>query len=168
MLPAAHRDGDGEATMAQSDLRDLPVHALLELMASARPDPAAGSAAALSVALAAALLGKTARLSGRHLDDAERLAGQADDLRVRAVRLGQADAEAVTSMVAAARGPGTDAMAVPREIGEVAAEVDRLAAHLGEHGNPRLRADAQAAHHLAEAAARASRAILRSNEKLLP
>jgi methenyltetrahydrofolate cyclohydrolase len=166
--------------MAESDLSGLPVHALLELMASARPDPAAGSAAALSAALAAALVGKAARLSRRHLDDAERLAEQADDLRGRALRLGQADAEAVASMGAkvrpasqddargaAARDSVADAIAVPREIGEVAAEVDRLAALLGEHGNPRLRADAQAAHHLAEAAARSSRAIVRSNEGLL-
>jgi formiminotetrahydrofolate cyclodeaminase len=149
--------------MTEGDLSGLPVHALLEQMASARPDPAAGSAAALSVALAAALVGKSARLSRRRLDDADRLAEQADALRVRALRLGQADAEAVASMVRTGPTEGTDAIAVPQEIGEVAAEVDRLAAHLGEHGNPRLRADAQAAHHLAEAAARTSRAIVRSN-----
>lgn len=166
--------------MAEADLSAQTLHGLLEQMAAERPDPAAGTAAAIAAALAAALVGKAARLSRRHLDDADRLAEQADVLRGRAVRLGEADARAVASMGArarpasqddahgrAARESVSDAIAVPREIGEVAADVDRLAARLGEHGNPRLHADAEAAHHLATAATRTVQAIVRSNEGLL-
>jgi formiminotetrahydrofolate cyclodeaminase len=165
--------------MGERDLADQSLHDLLGLMASARPDPAAGSAAAVAAALGAALVGKAARLSHRHLD-AEGLADQADGLRMRAMELGEADARVVASMGAkvrpashddargsVARGSVSDAIAVPREIGEVAAEVSRLAAYLGEHGNPRLHADAEAAHHLAEAATRTAEAIVRSNEGLL-
>lgn len=144
-------------------LSNRPVGALLELMASARPDPAAGSAAAYAVALACSLLGKTARLSRRQLDDAGTLAEESDTLRRRAVELAQADAELVAAAVSDSS-TTTDANAVVNEIAEVAAEVQRLAAHLGEHGNPRLYADTQAAHHLAEAAVRTTRAIMRSND----
>ena len=121
--------------MAEPDLSEQTLHGLLEQMAAERPDPAAGTAAAIAAALAAALVGKAARLSRRHLDDADRLAEQADVLRGRAVRLGEADARAVASMGAkarpasqddaldrAARESVSDAIDVPREIGEVATE----------------------------------------------
>jgi methenyltetrahydrofolate cyclohydrolase len=166
--------------MAGSDLSEWTVREVLDRMAAERPDPAAGSAAALAAALGAALVEKAARLSRRHLEDADRLVAQCEALRTRALALAEADASAVAEMSKAvrpasydeARGPASegtvdDAIAVPREIGELAAEVDRLAAHLGEHGNPRLRADARAAHHLTEAAAATASAIVRSNEGLL-
>jgi len=151
--------------MSHDGLTGRPVDAVLELMAAARPDPAAGTAAAVSVALAAALAGKTARLSGRHLGDAEEAAEEADALRRRALELAEADAEAVAAMGASGN-PAPEVIDVPTEIGEVATRVLGLASHLSEHGNPRLRADAEAAHHLAEAAARTTRAIARSNEGL--
>ncbi|MDQ4084993.1 MAG: cyclodeaminase/cyclohydrolase family protein, partial [Actinomycetota bacterium] len=80
--------------MGEGEVSSRAVHALLDVMGSARPDPAAGSAAALTAALAAALVGKAARLSRRHLDDADALAERADALRRRALELGDADAEA--------------------------------------------------------------------------
>lgn len=167
--------------MAEPDLSDLTVRDLLESMsASHRPDPAAGTAAALAAAMAAALAGKAARLSRRHLDDADGLVAEADALRERALSLAMADASAVAAMGAAvqpassdearsrtARDSVADAIAVPRDIGELAADVKRLATHLGDHGNPRLRADAQAACHLADASAATADAIVRSNEGLL-
>jgi methenyltetrahydrofolate cyclohydrolase len=151
--------------VAHDDLAGLPVDVVLDLMAQARPAPAAGSAAALAVAIAAALIGKTARLSARHLAEAGELAREADDLRRRALGLAQADAEVVAAMTTAGT-PAPDAIDVPTEIGEVATRVQHLASHLGERGNPRLHADAEAAHHLAEATVRATRAIVRSNEEL--
>lgn len=58
--------------------------ALLEEMASGGPGPSAGSAAGVATATAAALVAKTARLSGRQLGDAEERAAAADALRERA------------------------------------------------------------------------------------
>jgi methenyltetrahydrofolate cyclohydrolase len=166
--------------MAEPDLSELTVRGLLEAMAAQRPAPAAGSAAAVAVAMGAALVGKAARLSRRHLDDSEEMVERADALRDRALGLAEADAAAVAAMGHAvrparsdeahgreARDTVADAVAVPREVGEVAAEVGRLATEVGEHGNPRLRADAQAAKHLVDAAAATADAIVRSNEGLL-
>jgi len=166
--------------MDRAGLSGQTVQALLESMASARPDPAAGSAAALTAAMGAALVTKAAGLSRRHLEHADLLAEQAEGLRIRALALAEEDASAVAHMGAAVRPSAADAargqevratvadaIAVPRQIGEVAAEVGDLAAQLGRHGNPRLQADAEAARHLADAAAATAAAIVRSNQDLL-
>ncbi|HEX2175027.1 MAG TPA: cyclodeaminase/cyclohydrolase family protein [Nocardioidaceae bacterium] len=165
--------------MTKSELSTQTVQDLLAAVAAGQPAPAAGSAAAVTAALAAALAAKGARLSGRYLDDADRLVVRADELRTRALRLAEADADAIAAMGAAvrpasedaphdstARDTVDDAIAVPREIGVLAAEVGELAVRLGEQGNPRLQADAAAAGHLADAAARTAAAIVRSNEGL--
>lgn len=139
----------------------MSVEGFLERM-SRSPAPAAGSAAAVAVGMAAALVGKAARRSRRHLD-ADALARMADALRERALHLAGADAAAVTVMTSSGTGVPPEAVAVPREIGELATEVARLAAQLREHGNPDLLADAVAAQHLAAAAGAATEAILISN-----
>lgn len=133
-------------------------------MASRRPGPAAGSAAALATAAGAALLGKTARLSHRQLDDADALADAADALRARALALTAEDAAGVAETLSSSAGGPADRSAVPRQIGGVAAAVGQLAGRLAERGNPRLHADAVAAGHLAAAASATVDAIVRSNE----
>lgn len=137
--------------------------ALLEEMASGEPGPSAGSAAGVATATAAALVAKTARLSGRQLGDAEERAAAADALRERAHALADADARGVRAMLTAAPDAPADPSAIPREIGEVADAVGRLAADLAAHANPRLRADAAAAGHLAAAARAVIDGIVRSN-----
>lgn len=138
------------------------VAGLLERM-SAAPAPAAGSAAAVTAGMAAALVGKAARRSRRHLDDADALARTADGLRERALVLAGDDVAAVTAMVSSDAGLPPEAVAVPREIGGLAEEVAGLAERLCELGNPNLHADAVSARHLADAARAATDAILRSN-----
>lgn len=151
------------------------VAGLLQLMSAAEPGPAAGSAAALTAGLAAALLGKTARLSGEYLDDAGALATAADTLRERAQQLATDDADGVRAMLSGDTQPPEAAMvpdgtgppdpnAIPRRIGELATDVPRLATHLATYANPTLLADAHTAGHLAWAARASTEAIIRSNQ----
>lgn len=150
---------------------NLRISEFLELVASARPAPAGGSAAALAVCLAAGLCAKAARLSTRHLSGAGELAEQAEDLRARALDLCQKDAVAFGAVLAARRPTGTgtsdtdpagvgaalvSAAAVPAELAEVGAAVTELATRLAEGGNPNLLGDAVAAALIAEAATRAA------------
>jgi methenyltetrahydrofolate cyclohydrolase len=170
-----------EEDAAASETHGLSEHTLQELltaMAAGRPDPAAGSAAALGTAMGAALVAKAARLSQRHTDDAEAMAAHADELWQRGLHLAEADAAAIAVMgaevrpasdpgeVAASRPSLDDAITVPTEIRALAEEVVMLADTLHERGNPRLRVDADAARLLAAAAGRVATAIVRSNEDL--
>jgi formiminotetrahydrofolate cyclodeaminase len=152
----------GEPPLSVDSLRNV-----LRRMAERRPDPAAGSAAAVAAAMAAALLAKTAGLSGGYTDDADRLVEQAEHLRGRALDLAEADARAVAAMVHRPRA-SDDAVAVPGRIGALAGEVLVLAEHVAEHANPRLRADVEAARHLARAAQRTAAAIAHANEETRP
>ncbi|WP_147916008.1 cyclodeaminase/cyclohydrolase family protein [Ruania zhangjianzhongii] len=150
-------------------MRDESVAEVLAQMASGAPGPSAGSAAGLAAAMAAALVAKTARLSGRQLAaadelaDADELAEEADTWRERALALAEADAAGVRALLTSGTDAPTDPSAIPAQIGEVAAAVERLAATLAEQGNPRLHADAVAAGQLAGAAGISIDAILRSN-----
>lgn len=131
---------------------------------AANSAPASGSASAAAVAMAAALVAKVATRSA-DLDDAAGMVERAESVRRRALELVEADHEAVTEMLAR-RSPGPAAIAVPREIGELAQTVQRMARALEIGGNPHLIADAIGARVLAGAAAQATQAILRSNSPL--
>jgi methenyltetrahydrofolate cyclohydrolase len=74
-------------------------------MAAGKPAPAGGSAAALTVAQAAALCAKTARLSARQLnaDRADQLTTEADRIRTTAVGLVDQDARAYGGVIEHAR-----------------------------------------------------------------
>jgi formiminotetrahydrofolate cyclodeaminase len=74
-------------------------------MAAGKPAPAGGSAAALTVAQAAALCAKTARLSARQLtaDRAGQLTTEADRIRTAAVGLVDQDARAYAGVIEHAR-----------------------------------------------------------------
>lgn len=178
------RGQDPEVAPAKA-VQHLQMSDLLAQMSATAPGPAAGSAAAVAVSMAAALVAKTARLSPRHLQDAAALARTADAWCDRALELAGADASSVIAMLTAdaSRAPESpqttvspvvpvgagcpDPSTIPRQIGELAEEVARQGARLSESGNPRLRADALAARHLAEAAGYTVDAIVRSNRGLL-
>lgn len=123
------------------------------------PAPASGSAAAVAVAMAAALAQKVAE---RSESGARELAAGMELARRRALQLAEADAAAVTEMLAR-RAPGAAAIEVPREISELAIQVRGVAVELESSGKPALLADAAGARHLAEAGEEMVRAILRSN-----
>jgi methenyltetrahydrofolate cyclohydrolase len=97
-------DGQQEAAYLE-----LPVGRFLDALSATTPDPGGGSVAALAVTFAAGLCAMTAGLSARQLADAERLAGQARQLRDRVAPLAQADAEAYRAVLAAFRARGTAA-----------------------------------------------------------
>lgn len=160
------------------DLLELDAKALLELFARRGPGPAAGSAAALVTAVAAALVAKAARTSTAQWEDAQAAAAQAEALRLRAAPLAQADADAYAAAVSQLdepRDPDPDrrnfqlgraldaAAVVPLRIAATAADVATLAAEVAERGNPNLRADANGAAILAEAAARTAAHLVEVN-----
>jgi methenyltetrahydrofolate cyclohydrolase len=151
---------------------------LLAALASDQPAPAGGSATAATIALAAALLEKVARLSARHWSESPAALDRANRLRLEAEELVEADVHAYLGFVEARRearspaGPARDAaiapafeltITVPLAILAAAAAAVELAAELAEQGNPNLRADAVTAALLASAAGRAAAGLVAVN-----
>jgi formiminotetrahydrofolate cyclodeaminase len=157
---------------------EQPLGHFLDMVASREPAPGGGASAAVAVALAAALTAMAARFSTGHLDDAEAIAGKAEELRSRVMPLARADAAAYGRVLDAYRIPHDDdeeerrrrirealseAADVPLSIAEVGAEVAGKAARLVEEGNPNLRGDAVTATVLAAAGVRAAATLVEIN-----
>jgi len=144
---------------------DLTLAEWLDELAAARAAPGGGSALAVAVANAAAVLAMAARVS-----DAGGLVAQAEALRARTAPLAQVDADTYAQALAARDGAGGErrqeqrdweigkafarAAEPPLEIARAAADVAELAAELAQNGAPEVRADAVAAAALAAGAAR--------------
>ena len=142
----------------------------LDEVAAKTSAPGGGGVSSITIALAAALAGMTARFSEKALgDEASELAARADELREEVGALAQADAEAYGAYVEARRLPEDDpareqrlaeaedrASQVPLRIAEIGADVARLAVDLAERGNPNLAGDAYTSGVLAEAGTRAA------------
>jgi methenyltetrahydrofolate cyclohydrolase len=150
---------------------------LLDEVASTESVPAGGSIAAATVAMAAALLVKAAKLSREHWTEAEAEAAvtAADAARLHAASLVDADADAYRALQAARREardlvePGrTKVIEVPLAIVRTAAEVTELADTLAARGNPRLRGDAVVAAILAAAAAQGAAELVAINLSSTP
>jgi formiminotetrahydrofolate cyclodeaminase len=169
----------------QPSYTDLPLSRFLEQLAGPDPAPSGGGAAALTVSLGAALCAMTARLSGRHMGEADAadLTADAQRLADAAASLIQADADSYQAVIAARRqSAGLDqqardremaaalwgAAAVPMEIVELAVPVARIAARLAAAGNPNLRGDAITGVLLAEAGARAAAVLVWINLAVAP
>jgi formiminotetrahydrofolate cyclodeaminase len=176
-VPARLAEGDTAMPMPSS-FADERLADLLESFAARTPAPGGGSAAGVTLALAAALCAMAARFSSGRLDSAEAVAATADGLRVRALRLADDDAQAYAAVLAARRLPGgteptlrqealaaamEQAVAIPVELSGIGAEVARLAAELASSGNPNLAGDALCAVFLAEAAAAAAATLVEIN-----
>ncbi|MFN2483726.1 MAG: alpha/beta fold hydrolase [Candidatus Limnocylindria bacterium] len=134
----------------------------MDELAADPPGPAAGSAAAIVVAIAAALTELAARRSG---EDA--LASRAASARTAAVPLAETDARAYAAVLRArgherraALGRASDVL---RQIGDAAGVVEELAAPLVERARPALRGEAAAAVELARAARRVSERLIMFN-----
>lgn len=114
--------------------------------------------------MAAGLVEKCARLSGKHWIGAAALGKRSAVVRKFATLLVDADVAAFTEYMRA-KGPAEREriIEIPLSIVRSAAEVVGLAAQLVEHGNPRLRSDAYAALQLAAAAARSASVTLADN-----
>jgi methenyltetrahydrofolate cyclohydrolase len=150
----------------------------LDRIASEQAAPGGGAAAATAVAMAAGLVGMSARLSHDKLDDSAALAARADALRARAAPLAQADARAYGRVLEAYRMPKSEdprarreeianalsaAAEIPLEVAEIAAEVASLGVGLAENGNANLKGDSIAATLLAEAGARSAAVLVAIN-----
>ena len=164
-------------------LPELSTGELLELLASEQRVPAGGSGAALTVAIAAALVAKAARLSRSTWLEAAGAVAQADTLRARALSLSQSDAvayeDALATMAnveqikpdrrdAAIQDALIRSAEVPLLISQTACDVSQLAADVAEAGNPEVGADAAVAAVLAGAAARAAGHLVEVNLATVP
>ena len=157
------------------DYLELPLGRFLDLVAAGDSAPGGGSAAAVSVALAAGLSSMAARLSTKHLVDASGLAERAKGLRERVAPLARADAVAYGRVLVAQRAREADdhdgrvraalseAADVPLAIAEAGAEVARIAARLATDGNPNLEGDALCGVLLADAGVRAAVRLVEIN-----
>jgi len=140
-------------------LAALPFSEVLERLGERTPAPASGSAAALTGALAAALV----ELSARFSEDEEALA-RARELGARLVALADEDAEAYAAyMRTRSDADRSRTIDVPLAVAEAAAETAALAERLAEHGNRSVAGDALVAAELAHAAARSAVALVELN-----
>lgn len=152
---------------------ELTLAEWLDELAAARAAPGGGSALAVCVANAAAVVAMAARVS-----DSGGLVGQAEALRARVAPLAQLDAETYGQALAARDGARdlpaerrdweigrafARAAEPPLEIARAAADVAELAAELATAGSPAIHADAVAAAALAAGAARGAVAMVAVN-----
>jgi methenyltetrahydrofolate cyclohydrolase len=160
-------------------LTDLSLPALLEELAAPREVPGAGSALAVALATAAAVVQMAARLSPESWTDAAGVAAQAASLCERAAVLVDEDAEAYGRALEAratadeaakpeqrdwALGQVTAAAAEPPlALARLAADVAELCAAAGARVEPRVHADVAAAASLAAAVARGARELVAVN-----
>jgi methenyltetrahydrofolate cyclohydrolase len=159
------------------DLFDLPLRTFVDQLAAEEPAPGGGSAAALAVTMAAALIAKVARGSPSWLGR-DSIVAQAERLRQRTAPLVQADADAYEEALAALNLPNalepevrnmaigqvlSRAVEVPLAIADAGADVAVLAAVAAEHGTLDRRADAVAAAQLASSGAQVAAQLVAVN-----
>ncbi len=146
----------------------MSVGELCERLAGERA-PGAGSAAAVTGALAASLVAKAAKRSVGSWPDAAGVVAQARKLEARCAELARLDADAFEEALAALEAnagidlPLARAVDVLLELCEAAADVALLASRTAEHGDGTFRCDAASAAVLAEGVARAAGALVRAN-----
>ncbi|MFI5035306.1 MAG: cyclodeaminase/cyclohydrolase family protein [Acidimicrobiales bacterium] len=156
-------------SVSPGDFLSLSLDEFLSRVSMPEPAPAAGSVAALAVALAASLCVKAARLSAAQMTHVTDLVTRAGGLRDRASLLCDADALVYGDVVAARRDGAELASAlsvaadVPLAIAALGAEVAEVAAQLAERGNASLLGDAVTAALVAAAAARSVAGLVAIN-----
>jgi methenyltetrahydrofolate cyclohydrolase len=171
----------GGSTTGAVTLGAKGIDAFLDELEAPAPSSCGGTAAAISAAMAAALVAMVGRGSSSWADGAG-VAAQAKALRTRLTALGADDALAFGQVLATMRdrsgGPEQRDFAigkallraaeVPLQIGEAAADVAEIAALAALEGAPHLRPDAAAAASLAEAAVRAATHLVEINLAIVP
>jgi methenyltetrahydrofolate cyclohydrolase len=160
-------------------MRDETIGEFLDRLADRIPAPGGGASAALHAAQGAALLAMVARYSigekyAEHQATIGRIIAEADELRMIALRLGEADAEAFAAVANACKMPSStdaereerseviaktlaNAAWPPAKLIGVAGMVVDLAAALAAIGNRSLISDVAAAAEAARAAAATAR-----------
>ena len=153
----------------EKQLFERELRRLLDDLADPSPAPGGGSLAALTTAMAAALLSAAARASRSSWPEARAVAAQAEALRDRAAGLAELNSAAYAEAVELLREPDDEkperrdfrlgtalsrAASVPLQIAEAACDVSELGLFVAERCEPQHRADAATAILLADAAAR--------------
>jgi len=161
--------------VSPSGYLDLRLRELLDRLAGETAAPGGGSAAALTVTAAAALVRMVGRRSRGSWAEAAGVAAQAKALQDRAEPLAEADAEAwaaaLEALAVVVEGERDEELEtklarsaeVPLAIAETAADVASLAALAAELGEGTFRGDAAAAAVLAHAGARAAAHLVAIN-----
>ena len=143
-------------------MTDDPLARFLDELAADPPGPAAGSAAAIVVAMAGALLELAARRSGEN-----GLSSRAFSIRTAVVPLAEADARAYQAVLRSGEDERRSALSrasdVLREIATAASAVEELASPLVERAKPALRGEAVAAVELARVARRVCERLVMFN-----
>ncbi len=160
------------------DFVDLPLEAYLDELGRETRVPGSGPAAALTTAAAASLVAMAARFLRKEWQEARTVVIQAETLRRRAVDLAREDAAVLAAFISErdspkdARQEARDfqlgrslerAADVPLAIAATASDVALLAAHVAEHAQHDVRADAAGAALLAHGAARAAAHLVEIN-----
>jgi formiminotetrahydrofolate cyclodeaminase len=160
--------------LPRSGAAGLTVGELLDELAAETPGLASGSAAALTVAMAASLVTMAARRSRDGWPEAAGVAAQSLVLRARCVELARSVA-GVFAAAAAALEAGSEIEEPLRRaidpllaIADAAADVARLAAFTAPRCEGLMRADAVAAAALAEGAARVATMLVAANLAVQP
>src|SRR2546423_1215288 len=159
-------------------LLDLTVRGWLDELAEEGPAPGGGSAAAMTAAMGAALVGMAARLSADSWPEAGGISAQASALGVRLADLAQADADdyrASLEMLDRVQdipderrdrelaGALDRSARTPLAIAETACDVVMVAREARERVEPKVQADVDAAAALAAAAAQAAARLVEVN-----
>src|SRR6476659_4632230 len=171
------RRSDSSSEHSDDPYLSASVAQLLDDLADRTPAPGGGAAAALTCAMAAALVEMaTSFASARGL---ERVHDRAALLRSQVQVLAYADGKAYGIVLQALKIPPGDArqqsldaavagaIACPLKILEIASEVATLAADVAETGNRNLEGDALTGALLAEAAARSAATLAQLNVSML-
>ncbi|MGH3475081.1 MAG: cyclodeaminase/cyclohydrolase family protein [Aeromicrobium sp.] len=155
---------EGAEELLQSSVRQL-----LDDVGARTTAPGGGAVTGIVAALAGAL----ATMCGRFADGESISAGRrAEELQAKAASLAEADPIVYEAYVRARReqldaatvtAALDEAIRVPLEMAEVAAELVQIASELARSGNPRLRGDALTAMFLAAAATRSAAALVGEN-----
>lgn len=165
--------------LTSDDYLDLRLQEFLDRLGTADSAPGGGSAAALTIAFAAGLVGMVARCGTESWADASGVAAQARAIQERATALSRRDAEVWSAALAALRKADAQAgdertnhelmraldlaAAAPLEIAALGADVAELAVEASERCEGAFRADAAAAAALAAGGARAAAHLVEVN-----
>jgi methenyltetrahydrofolate cyclohydrolase len=155
------------------ELNKQPLESFLAAVAEATPAPGGGTSAAVTAALAAALVEMAARIGSAKKGSAETggpraPAAQASELRARALRLAEEELSSYAPVLEA-RTPEERELALgvasepPARVAETAAEVAELGVHVAQSSSAAVRGDALTGVVLAEAAAAAAARLVEIN-----
>jgi len=142
-------------------------------LASPRPTPGGGAAAAVTGATAAALVEMVVNLTREK--EYKNIGNRAGELRKRLLELADEDCAAFAAVIKAYESKSRfkirkalgEAIAVPQKTKKLAYEVKRLAQRMIEVGNQNAYSDAKSAEYLAQAAIKAAEENIKINQKLL-